>query len=584
MKNGDFKRFLSSILVFATLLGLLVFSPAVSAGTSGDWEYSVSDGKALITYYKGSDADVTIPSELDGYPVMGTGGSALANKSSLTSVTFPDGATIIGGSTFHSCQSLRSVTVPASVASIAWDVFYNCTAFTDIYYSGTWEDWRAIFAPDIPAGITVHCTDGDFVVQEPEFKYSLSGAGATLLKYNGEDADVTIPSELDGYHVTKIGYGAFLQNNKISSVKVPEGVTQIDKNAFSSCTSLERVELPDSVTDLAYGVFKYCSSLDGITLPENVTSLEASVFEGCTSLKSIEIPESMTEIGKFMFYNCTALSDVTLPDSVETIRDYAFSGCSSLESITIPSGVTSIGFSAFSGCSSIRSITIPSGVTTIGYYAFSGCSALTEVRFEGTRENWNAMNVTLPDGVTVRCSDDPTVTFKDVPADAYYKVPVDWAVANNITAGTGPNTFSPDEGCTRGQVVTFLWRAAGQPEPTGTNNPFRDVKADDYFYKAVLWAVEKGVTAGTSKTTFSPNDVCTRGQIVTFQWRANDQPAPKSSSNPFIDVKTDDYFFSAVLWAVEKGITLGTDAKHFSPTDTCTRGQVVTFLFRDANN
>ncbi len=172
-------------------------------------------------------------------------------------------------------------------------------------------------------------------------------------------------------------------------------------------------------------------------------------------------------------------------------------------------------------------------------------------------------------------------TFKDVPADAFFAEPVSWAVANGITAGTGKNTFSPEEGCTRGQVVTFLWRAAGQPEPKTSNNPFKDVKSDDYYYKAVLWAVENGVTAGTSKTTFSPNDVCTRAQIVTFMWRANGQPTPKSSTNPFKDVKAGDYFATAVLWAVENKITLGTSSNTFSPEDTCTRGQVVTFLYRN---
>ena len=175
----------------------------------------------------------------------------------------------------------------------------------------------------------------------------------------------------------------------------------------------------------------------------------------------------------------------------------------------------------------------------------------------------------------------PPVEFKDVPSDAFYADAVAWAVAGGITAGTGDGKFSPNDPCTRGQVVTFLWRAAGSPEPTGSKNPFRDVKESDYFYKAVIWAVENGVTSGTSATTFSPNATCTRGQIVTFQWRANKSPEPKSSSNPFVDVRSGDWFYKAVLWAVEKGITLGTDKTHFSPDSTCTRAQVVTFLFRD---
>ncbi|MBR4661866.1 MAG: S-layer homology domain-containing protein [Clostridia bacterium] len=179
--------------------------------------------------------------------------------------------------------------------------------------------------------------------------------------------------------------------------------------------------------------------------------------------------------------------------------------------------------------------------------------------------------------------DAPLPAFTDVPGEAYYAAPVAWAVANNITNGTSATTFSPEEGCTRGQVVTFLWRAAGCPEPAGSKNPFRDVKADDYFYKAVLWAVENEITNGTSAKTFSPEETCTRGQIVTFLWRASGSPSAGSASNPFKDVKAADYFRDAVLWAVAKGVTLGTDKTHFSPEDTCTRGQVVTFLYRAKN-
>ena len=174
-----------------------------------------------------------------------------------------------------------------------------------------------------------------------------------------------------------------------------------------------------------------------------------------------------------------------------------------------------------------------------------------------------------------------TVPFRDVDKDAYYAAAVDWAVSNEITNGTSASTFSPEEGCTRAQVVTFLWRAAGQPAPASSTNPFTDVKPGAYYYNAVLWAVEKGITNGTSDKTFSPDETCTRAQIVTFLWRYEGQPAPTGTSNPFADVKPSAYFGSAVLWAVEKGITNGTSATTFDPEDTCTRAQVVTFLYRD---
>lgn len=175
----------------------------------------------------------------------------------------------------------------------------------------------------------------------------------------------------------------------------------------------------------------------------------------------------------------------------------------------------------------------------------------------------------------------PTLNpFVDVREGEYYYDAVLWAVENGITAGTSATTFSPTVGCTRAQVVTFLWRTAGEPAPTTSNTPFTDVAKGTYYYSAVLWAVEKGITAGTSATTFSPDDTCTRAQIVTFLWRYKGQPEPLAANNPFRDVYKSAYYAKAVLWAAENGVTSGTSASTFSPDDTCTRAQVVTFLYR----
>ena len=169
--------------------------------------------------------------------------------------------------------------------------------------------------------------------------------------------------------------------------------------------------------------------------------------------------------------------------------------------------------------------------------------------------------------------------FIDVEPEEYYALPVDWAVAKGITNGTGAYTFSPMEPCTRGQVVTFLWRAAGSPEPKSANHPFTDIKPSDYFYKAVLWAVEQGITNGMDLTHFGPEVPCTRAHVVTFLWRANGKPAA-GSRNPFVDVPAGEYYTDAVLWAVSKNITNGMDETHFGPDSTCIRGQIVTFLYR----
>ena len=181
-------------------------------------------------------------------------------------------------------------------------------------------------------------------------------------------------------------------------------------------------------------------------------------------------------------------------------------------------------------------------------------------------------------------SSGPSNPFVDVEEDAYYYEPVLWAVSQTpaITAGTDATHFSPAKECTRAQVVTFLWNAAGQPEPGISSHPFTDVKEGAYYYKAMLWALEKNITAGTSATTFGPNAQCTRGQVVRFLWNAAGAPAPDDDSHPFTDVKEGAYYYDAMLWAVNHTpqITAGSTATTFAPAKPCTRGQVVSFLYR----
>ena len=172
-----------------------------------------------------------------------------------------------------------------------------------------------------------------------------------------------------------------------------------------------------------------------------------------------------------------------------------------------------------------------------------------------------------------------TGVFVDVATGSYYEDAVDWAVGNGITQGTDDTHFSPDGICTRAQAVTFLWRAAGSPKPETRTMPFADVPVGSYYYDAVLWAVENGIAKGTSDTTFSPNMTCSRAQIVAFLWRSEKSPAA-GTANPFADVKSAAYYADAVLWAAKKDITKGTTNTTFSPDADCTRAQIVTFLWR----
>ena len=174
----------------------------------------------------------------------------------------------------------------------------------------------------------------------------------------------------------------------------------------------------------------------------------------------------------------------------------------------------------------------------------------------------------------------PENPFEDIGDNDWFRDPVLWAYANGITGGIAANLFGPHESCTRGQVVTFLWAAAGKPAPTSDYNPFTDVVETDYFYKAVLWAVENGITKGIAEDLFGPAQACTRGQIVTFLWAAHNRPVPTLSENPFIDFDSSAYYYQPVLWAVENEITTGIGDGMFGPENICTRCQIVTFLYK----
>ncbi len=208
-------------------------------------------------------------------------------------------------------------------------------------------------------------------------------------------------------------------------------------------------------------------------------------------------------------------------------------------------------------------------------FRHNGCSDVSQLVIDDVRI---ISNDCLPCDGAGGC---PGKNFTDMPPkDDWAHEPIDWAIVYGVTKGTTDTTFSPEAGCTRAQAVTFLWRAVGCPEPSSDTNPFSDVKFDDYFFDAVLWAVETGITQGTSATTFSPDDTCTRAQIATFLWRLRGSPAPISPATKFTDVKTEDYFYTAVLWAADNGVTKGTSDTTFSPDDTCTRAQIVAFLYR----
>lgn len=326
------------------------------------------------------------------------------------------------------------------------------------------------------------------------------------------------------------------------------------------------------------------------TIPEDVATVGRYQFKSYKNLGRITIPSTVTSIKDHAFQFCSSLSDVTLPTGISSIEEGTFEQCTALTEITIPSGVTSIGTWAFESCSALAKIYIPASVTSIEAVAFQR-TGLKDVYYGGTAEQWKAIKIgeyntpltqakihynsaietpatSIPSTPTT-----PTqpVKFTDVPVSAYYYAPVQWAVQNGITAGTSVTTFSPDQICTHGQILTFLWRAKGSPKPTGA------VSGTQYYAAALQWAKEQGIVSGGRFSVF-PDSPCTRSAAVTYLWKSAGIPAAKAVS--FTDVPDNASYAKAVAWAVEQGVTAGTSATTFSPDNVCTRGQIVTILYR----
>ena len=226
------------------------------------------------------------------------------------------------------------------------------------------------------------------------------------------------------------------------------------------------------------------------------------------------------------------------------------------------------------------------GLSDVAFYALPYATVGTTVYIPFTIKPQSS-NASVSGTLAVTIAQ--SMNFTDVKQGDYCYDAVKWAIGKDITKGTSATTFSPNSSCTRAQIVTFLWRAAGKPTVSASaRSPFTDVypsMGSDY-YNAILWAVNKGITTGTSATTFSPNAACTRGQIVTFLWRYEGKPLAGTSRNPFTDVKTSmgNDFYSAILWAANNGVASGTTNTAFSPNSTCTRGQAMTFIYRDMGN
>lgn len=484
---------------------------------------------------------------------------AFINCTNFIHITIPNTVTSIGNAAFRGCTALNNIVIPSSVTSIDRDTFSRCSSLTNI----------------------------------------------------------SIPNS-----VTSIGYSAFSYCSSLTSITIPDSVVKIQSNAFSACYALKYVIFEGAAPSIGDSAFYqatlyYIEGKDSWTTPLYL-GYPTATWDGIHiphdhDYVSVVTDPTCTEQG-YTTYTCSICDDSYTGDYVDALGHDWSEGkviteatCTEEGSValtctrcaaTATGPLSPLGHSwdtpvytwstnhasilASHTCTRDTShVETESGQITFWVTREATIDREGEITYTATFENPAFATQTEVVAIPKLTPPEPTQNpFTDVSANAYYYTPVLWAVSNEITSGTSATTFSPDAGCTRAQVVAFLWRAAGKPEPKQSSNPFADVRDGQYYYKAVLWAVEHGITAGTSATTFSPDATCTRGQIVSFLWRYEGKPAA-NASNPFTDVKPGAYYEPAVLWAVANGVTAGTSATTFSPDATCTRAQVVSFLYRD---
>lgn len=591
--------FLCSILVTLILGG----EPVQAANVSGEWEYTVSQDEATITKYNGSASRITIPSSLGGYTVTKIGYRVFEGMYTLKEITFPNTLEEIGYCAFKGCKNITSITLPKNLSKMGYDAFYNCESLTKIIVNAV----DCIYSSENTFGNAGKNTNGIEVV------FSDTVKAIPRYMFDGEtDEYAHIKSVEIGKNVEEIGDWAFSNCSDLTTVKLSNNVVLkiIGSYAFRNCKNLTSITFPERLEELGYEAFYNCESLEKIS----VNAIEISyigtsnVFgnAGKETANGIQVifSDSVKKIPGYMFWGeseeYARVKSVEIGKNVEEIETGAFSNCKDLSLVKISnySSLKEIASWAFDTCSSLRGMVIPANVEYVGSYAFDECDNLKKIDVLSTKCKLESDSNTLGiPGTTVVYGYSGTtaetyanrygytfsavrIPFRDISINDYYFTPVMWAVEENITSGLNASQFAPNATCTRAQVVTFLWRTMGSPLPKTTKNPFKDVSKNAYYYKAVLWAVENGITSGLNATTFGSETACSRAQVATFLWRILNKPNPTTSRAPFRDVKSNAYYYKAVLWAVENGVTAGLDATHFAPDATCTRSQIVTFLYR----
>lgn len=628
------------------------------------------------------------------------------NSDIIIEVVIKSGVTGVGSGAFMGCTALKKVSISDTVKKLDLNAFSGCTALeafavedgNEAYASADGVLFNAgkTLLISCPVGKTGAYTVPETVTEIEKSAFAASGVESVSMSDAvntvGEGAfsncsklkSVVLPKGLK-----ELKKSLFSGCSALEAISIPDSVKTLGEGVFSGCAALKEVKIPGEVTVIPKNAFSGCAALESVSIPASVTAIKEAAFDGCTALKNVTFlgkddewsrvtidgsNEALKDARKsFASHTHSYVDTVTAPtctangytvhkcscgdtktDSYTKMLGHSYQGgicvrCGVLEdhkhdfkqTVTAPTCISE-GFTTYTcACGESYKKNYVSalehkpelknekkaGCLKGGYTGDEVCTVCGKVFKAGSvilalghsTELRNEKAATCVNGgytgdlVCVRCGDIieqgkataaaghkffggkcsvcdaqesgsrpvEAKSFDDVIPGTFYYDAVMWAVKNNITKGTGASTFSPGDGCTRFQIVTFLWRACGCPT-AATAASFSDVSPSDSFYEAVRWAVERGITKGTGGLSFSPYATCTRAQIVTFLYRAAGSPTV-SSGIRFFDVAPNAFCRDAVAWATERGITKGTSDTTFSPDVACTRAEVVTLLYRTLN-
>jgi len=393
------------LFVSAMMLGEIPIS-ATASTTDDGFSYYIYDDEITITDYQGEANELAIPSEIDGYPVTSIADMAFMECDQITNITVPQGVKTIGEYAFNFCERLETISLPQSLEAVAQYAFYNCGKLSEVNFNGTRSQWNSIYIDNSYDGN--YCLLNADIFCVDDFRYFISNGEVTITDYIGTAAKIVIPSEFYGYPVTAIADMAFMECDQIINITVPQGVKTIGEYAFNFCQALETISLPQSLTNISQYAFYNCASLSRVYYNGKVSQWNDIYIDNSYNGNYCLLNSTILFVDEFIYSVSDGESavagytgeetEVMIPSQIEgypvtAVSDMAFMECDKITAVTVPQGVKTIGDYAFNFCESLETISLPQSLEAVSQYAFYNCGNLSEVYYQGTKSQWDRINI-----------------------------------------------------------------------------------------------------------------------------------------------------------------------------------------------